>query len=135
MASFDPNVPYNDLPALPPPLEQVETPKILKKCINARVALAELRQAAELIPNAAVLVNALPLLEARLREARFELEGRRLEIDALHEKVRALEMLARNAATSETIDDQLRRLSEQSRQVERLEALAREKTDEPPPDH
>jgi hypothetical protein len=29
------------------------------------VALAELKQAAELIPNAAVLVNALPLLEAQ----------------------------------------------------------------------
>ena len=65
MASFDPKVPYNDLPPLPPPLDEVETPKILKKCISARVALAELRQAAELIPNAAVLVNALPLLEAK----------------------------------------------------------------------
>jgi len=65
MASFDPKVPYNDLPALPPPLDTLETAKILKKCISARVALAELRQAAELIPNAAVLVNALPLLEAR----------------------------------------------------------------------
>ncbi len=65
MAAFDPKVPFNGLPALPPPLDEVETPKILKKCISARVALAELRQAAELIPNAAVLVNALPLLEAR----------------------------------------------------------------------
>jgi Fic family protein len=65
MAKFDPTKPYNDLPELPPPLEGIETPKILKKCISARVALAELRQACELIPNAAVLVNALPLLEAR----------------------------------------------------------------------
>ncbi|HSG66322.1 MAG TPA: Fic/DOC family N-terminal domain-containing protein, partial [Gammaproteobacteria bacterium] len=65
MAQFDPTKPYNDLPELPPPLERIETPKILKKCISARVALAELRQACELIPNAAVLVNALPLLEAR----------------------------------------------------------------------
>ncbi len=65
MAEFDPNKPYNDLPLLPPPAEQIETTAILKQCINARVALAELKQAAELIPNAAVLVNALPLLEAR----------------------------------------------------------------------
>jgi Fic family protein len=65
MTLFDPAQPYNDLPALPPPAERVETPKILKKCISARVAVAELRQASELIPNAAVLVNALPLLEAR----------------------------------------------------------------------
>lgn len=65
MAQFDPTKPHNDLLALPPPMDAVETSKILKKCISARVALAELRQAAELIPNAAVLVNALPLLEAR----------------------------------------------------------------------
>ena len=65
MSDFDPKSPYNDLPELPPPLEQVETKEILKRCITARVALAELKQAAELIPNSAVLVNALPLLEAR----------------------------------------------------------------------
>jgi cell filamentation protein, protein adenylyltransferase len=65
MAKFDPTVPHNDLPDLPPPSSVVETAEILKKCIRARVALAELKQASELIPNAAVLVNALPLLEAR----------------------------------------------------------------------
>ncbi len=65
MPEFDPKLPYNDLPALPPPLELIETRDILKQCISARVALAELKQAAELIPNSAVLVNALPLLEAR----------------------------------------------------------------------
>lgn len=65
MAAFDSNKPFNDLPDLPPPAERIESRDILKKCISARVALAELKQAAELIPNAAVLVNALPLLEAR----------------------------------------------------------------------
>ena len=47
MSDFDPNQPYNDLPDLPPPAETVESTAILKKCINARVALAELKQAAE----------------------------------------------------------------------------------------
>ena len=65
MTVFDPELPYNDLPDLPPPAKSVETTDILKRCIKARVALAELKQAAELIPNSAVLVNALPLLEAR----------------------------------------------------------------------
>ena len=37
--TFDATVPYNDLPPLPPPLERIETAAILKKCINARVAL------------------------------------------------------------------------------------------------
>jgi Fic family protein len=62
---FEAALPYNDLPPLPPPTAEIESKTILKRCINARVALAELKQAAELIPNSAVLVNAIPLLEAR----------------------------------------------------------------------
>jgi len=65
VTDFNPELPNNTLPDLPPPLELIESTEILKICINARVALAELKQAAELIPNAAVLVNTLPLLEAR----------------------------------------------------------------------
>ena len=38
---FDPSTPYNELPPLPPPIERIETGPILKKCIAARVALAE----------------------------------------------------------------------------------------------
>ena len=38
---------------------------MLKQCVLARAALAELKQAAELIPNPAMLINTLPLLEAR----------------------------------------------------------------------
>jgi len=65
VTDFNPEEPYTDLPQLPPPADQIETTQILKRCITARVALAELKQAAELIPNSAVLVNAIPLLEAR----------------------------------------------------------------------
>ena len=64
MNSWRPDQPYNHLPALPPAAE-VETRPILKQCIAARAALAELKQAAELIPNQGVLINALPLLEAQ----------------------------------------------------------------------
>lgn len=55
--------PYLSLPTLPPKVD-IETKAILKQCITARAALAELKQAAELIPNQAVLINTLPLLEA-----------------------------------------------------------------------
>lgn len=64
MTSWRPDQPYNDLPLLPPAAE-VETRPVLKQCITARAALAELKQAAELIPNQGVLINALPLLEAQ----------------------------------------------------------------------
>lgn len=60
---WQPDQPYLDLPALPPQMD-IETKAILKQCITARAALAELKQAAELIPNQAVLINTLPLLEA-----------------------------------------------------------------------
>jgi Fic family protein len=55
---------YNQLPILPPAVE-LESKAILKQCITARAALAELKQAAELIPNQGMLINTLPLLEAR----------------------------------------------------------------------
>jgi Fic family protein len=99
MPDFDPDKPYNDLPDLPPPSDTLETTEILKRCINARVALAELKQAAELIPNAAVLVNALPLLEAR---ASSEIENIVTTTDKLFEFVDMAEDKA-DAATKEAL--------------------------------
>jgi Fic family protein len=99
VADFDPNVPYNDLPDLPPPLEHIETREILKTCIKARVALAELKQAAELIPNSSVLVNTLPLLEAR---ASSEIENIVTTTDKLFEFADIAEDKA-DAATKEAL--------------------------------
>ena len=99
MPEFDPKLPYNDLPPLPPPLELIETREILKQCISARVALAELKQAAELIPNSAVLVNALPLLEAR---ASSEIENIVTTTDKLFEFADVAEDKA-DAATKEAL--------------------------------
>jgi Fic family protein len=59
-----PQKPFNDIPLLPP-VEELETKAVLKLCIEARAALAELKQAAELIPNQTMLINTLPLLEAK----------------------------------------------------------------------
>jgi Fic family protein len=62
--AWHPGKPYNKLPALPPSHE-LESRAVLKACIEARAALAELKQAAELIPNQAMLINTIPLLEAK----------------------------------------------------------------------
>ena len=43
----------------------LETKPILKQCVAARVAVAELKQAVALLPNPAILINTLPLLEAQ----------------------------------------------------------------------
>lgn len=59
-----PEQPYNALPPLPPPVE-LETRAVLKACIPARAALAAMNQAAALMPNPAMLVNTLSMLEAR----------------------------------------------------------------------
>ncbi len=99
MTDFNPEMPYNTLPALPPPGDQIETKQILKRCIESRVALAELKQAAELIPNSAVLVNALPLLEAR---ASSEIENIVTTTDKLFEFADIAEDRA-DAATKEAL--------------------------------
>lgn len=57
-------MPFNDLPTLPPTAD-LETKRILKQCITARAALAELKQAAARIPNQGMLINTVPLLEAQ----------------------------------------------------------------------
>ena len=61
---FDPTKPYNDLQRLPPQPD-VETRTVLKACIEARAALAELKAAGDLIPSQAILINTIPILEAR----------------------------------------------------------------------
>jgi Fic family protein len=61
---FDPNHPFNALPSLPPTGE-LETVPVLKACIAGRAALAELKAVGALIPDQAVLINSIPLLEAQ----------------------------------------------------------------------
>lgn len=62
--SFRADVPFNELPKLPP-ASDLESRAILKACIPARAALAELNATADLTPNPTILINTLPVLEAR----------------------------------------------------------------------
>ena len=66
--NFDPATPYNRLPLLPPGTD-LETKPVLKMCIEARAQLAALDQAAARIPNPAVLINTIPVMEARASSA------------------------------------------------------------------
>jgi Fic family protein len=63
--AHDPRRPYDALPALPP-ASDVETKAVLKRCLSASRALAELKGAGGLIPDQAILINAIPLQEAKL---------------------------------------------------------------------
>jgi len=90
--------PWNQLPPLPPAAE-LETKAVLKQCITARAALAELKQAAELIPNKTMLINTLPLLEAKDSS---EIENIVTTADQLFQYAQGGDNLA-NAATKEAL--------------------------------
>jgi Fic family protein len=66
--SWRPDQPYNELPPIPSG-DILETRAVLRACVAARAAVAELKQAAELIPNQAMLINTLPVLEAQASSA------------------------------------------------------------------
>jgi Fic family protein len=61
---FDPTKPFDDLPLLPSPAD-VETKAVLRQALSASRALAELKGAGGLIPDQAILINAIPLQEAK----------------------------------------------------------------------
>ncbi|MCX7611614.1 MAG: Fic family protein [Ignavibacterium sp.] len=65
---IDPSKPYNELPLLPPKVD-VETKKVLKKTISAARALAELKGAANSIPNPEILITSITLQEAKTSSA------------------------------------------------------------------
>ena len=79
VASWNPEVPYNDLPE-PPSVDRLETRAVLKAAIGANTALTQLDQAAASIPNPTVLINTIPLLEA---QASSEIENIVTTTDAL----------------------------------------------------
>jgi hypothetical protein len=60
---FQANVPFNSLPKLRPAVD-LETRAVLKG-MHSGQGLAELNAAADLIPNPTILINTLPILEAR----------------------------------------------------------------------
>lgn len=95
---FDPKQPYNTLPELPPAAD-IESKPLLKACIEARAALAALKSASDLIPNQAVLINTIPLLEA---QASSEIENIVTTSDALF-RYAQLEDQADDPATKEAL--------------------------------
>lgn len=62
---YNPDVAYDALPELPPTAD-VESREVMRACVQAARALAEVKGAGEKIPNQAMLINAIPLQEAKL---------------------------------------------------------------------
>jgi Fic family protein len=95
--SWDPQIPFNELPALPPTGLDLEPRAVLKATIEARAALATVAQAGRALPNPAVLIHAVPLLEA---QASSEIENIVTTADELFKHV---EIGGGNHATKEAL--------------------------------
>ncbi len=95
---FNPDAPFNELAPLPPAAD-LESRAILKACIPARAAIAELNAAADLIPNPAILINTIPVLEAR---ASSEIENIVTTADRLFQFA-SNDIAAADAATKEAL--------------------------------
>src|SRR5450756_896010 len=91
---WNPDEPYNALPELPPDAE-LETRAVLKATIEARDLLARLDASAQALPNASVLINAIPLLEA---QASSEIENIVTTMDELFSASHAEDPAASPAA-------------------------------------
>ncbi len=65
---WSPERPFNEIPPIPE-AGLLETRAVLKACVEARAALAELKQAVGLIPNQFILISTLPVLEAQASSA------------------------------------------------------------------
>ena len=66
--NYNPEIPYNDLPLLPPTAE-IENTKILKKTIAASRALSELKGAITNLPNPTLFIDTINLQEAQASSA------------------------------------------------------------------
>ena len=65
---YNPEIPYNDLPILPPS-KDIESIAILKKAITASRALSELKGAITNLPNPILFIDTINLQEARASSA------------------------------------------------------------------
>jgi Fic family protein len=69
MKTFDKNLPYNDLPNLPPKVN-LETTAIFKATIRANKLLAELKGYCQTLPYPQLLLNTIVLQESKESNAR-----------------------------------------------------------------
>lgn len=98
MEKFDRNVPYNDLPLLPPKVD-VETKRVLRKAISAGRALAQLNGTLLNLPNPALFLDTIYLQEAK---ASSEVENIITTNDDLYKSFVA-DRKIENAATKEVL--------------------------------
>lgn len=98
MSKFDKNIPYNDLPLLPPKAD-IETKEILRKTISAGRALAQLNGTLMNLPNPTLFLDTIYLQEAK---ASSEVENIITTNDELYKSLVA-EKKIKNTSTKEVL--------------------------------
>lgn len=98
MSKFDPKIPYNNLPLLPPKAD-IETKKILRKTISAGRALAQLNGTLLNLPNPTLFLDTIYLQEAK---ASSEVENIITTNDELYKSLVA-DKKVENLATKEVL--------------------------------
>jgi Fic family protein len=91
--------PYNDLPLLPP-AHEIENVEILRKIIDARSSIAELKASCKIIPNPAMLINTIVLQEAK---ASSEIENIVTTSDSLYKAFSSGKTTGVDSATKEVL--------------------------------
>ncbi|MFT4147176.1 MAG: Fic/DOC family N-terminal domain-containing protein [Micrococcaceae bacterium] len=97
--TYDPEKPYQELPLLPPEEIELESKAILRALVKAHGSLAALEERCSTLPNASVLIAAIPLLEA---QASSEIENIMTTTDELFKSL-ATGGTNDNLATKETM--------------------------------
>lgn len=69
MQPYDRNIPYNDLPALPPSAECYRDEELYTLLTSASRKLAELKGIAAMLPNQSIFINTIALREAKASSA------------------------------------------------------------------
>ncbi len=98
MSKFNRDIPYNDLPLLPP-MEDIETKNILRKTISAGRALAKLNGVLLNLPNPTLFLDTIYLQEAK---ASSEVENIITTNDELYKSIVA-DKKVENPATKEVL--------------------------------
>jgi Fic family protein len=98
MSKFNRDIPYNDLPLLPPK-EDIETKNILRKTISAGRALAKLNGVLLNLPNPTLFLDTIYLQEAK---ASSEVENIITTNDELYKSIVA-DKKVENPATKEVL--------------------------------
>lgn len=93
------DMPFNQLPLLPPDQLKIETISVLRQVVKSSIALAELKGLAYTLPNPSILLNAVILKEARVSS---EIENVITTHDKLYQALSATGINA-DSATKEVL--------------------------------